>query len=208
MKMKKILLLSFMAILVFSLASCRDKDAATAGGVCRIHGTISEKYNDKQIFLVPLTNDSRWNVDSVYIKDGKFEFESDTLMMAKILVDYHFRFGLQPLLVVVEPGDVTVVIDSISSATGTVQNDSLNKWKKLTELHNMESGFLRRSGRQAEADSVHLAYKQMTRRMADNLKEGSLHKFLKGLYPLTFKKRMPDGRIATINADTNEEISE
>ena len=72
----------------------------------------------------------------------------------------------------------------------------------------MESGFLRRSGRQAEADSVHLAYKQMTRRMADNLIEGSLHEFLKGLYPLTFKKRMPDGRIATINADTNEEINE
>ncbi len=206
--MKKILLLSIMAVVAISFTACRDKAAVTASGVCRIHGTIPEKYNDKQIFLVPLTNDSRWNVDSVYIKDGKFEFESDTLMMAKILVDYHFRFGLQPLLVVVEPGDVTVVIDSISSASGTVQNDSLDKWKKLTELHNMEVSFLRQSGKDAEADSVHLAYKQMTRHMADNMKEGSLHEFLKGLYPLTYKKKLPDGRIVTMNADTNEEISE
>lgn len=208
MKMKKILLLSIMAVVAISFTACRDNAAVATGGVCRIHGTIPEKYNDKQIFLVPLTNDTRWNVDSVYIKDGKFEFESDTLMVAKILVDYHYRFGIQPLLVVVEPGDVKVVIDSISSATGTIQNDSLEKWKKLTELHNMEVSFLRHSGKQTAADSVHLAYKQTTRRMADNLKEGPLHDFLKSLYPLTYEKKLPDGRTVTMNADTNEEINE
>ena len=48
----------------------------------------------------------------------------------------------------------------------------------------------------------------MTRHMADNMKEGTLHEFLKDLYPLTYKKKLPDGRIVTMNADTNEEISE
>lgn len=32
--------------------------------------------------------------------------------------------------------------------------------------------------------------------------------FLKGLYPLTYKRKFPDGRIVTMNADTNEEIPE
>jgi hypothetical protein len=32
--------------------------------------------------------------------------------------------------------------------------------------------------------------------------------FLKDLYPLTYKRQMPDGRIVTMNADTNEVIEE
>ena len=44
--------------------------------------------------------------------------------------------------------------------------------------------------------------------MAKNLEGQVLGEFLKGLYPLTYKRKFPDGRIATINADTNEEIPE
>ena len=51
-------------------------------------------------------------------------------------------------------------------------------------------------------------YKNYTRQMVENLKEGVLHDFLKDLYPLTYKRKLPDGRIVTMNADTNEEISE
>ena len=39
--------------------------------------------------------------------------------------------------------------------------------------------------------------------------EGSvLGDFLKSLYPLTYKRQMPDGRIVMMNADTNEVIEE
>lgn len=55
---------------------------------------------------------------------------------------------------------------------------------------------------------LHLAYKRYSRRMAENLKEGVLHDFLKGLFPLTYKRKMPDGSVKTFNADTNEEITE
>ena len=115
-----------------------------------------------------------------------------------------------------------VIIDSVSHAVGTPQNDSLEKWKVRTEMHNRESAKmykyidnLRKQGDSVQAkyirqraDSFHLAYKNYTRQMAENLKEGVLHDFLKDLYPLTYKRKLPDGRIVTINADTNEEISE
>ena len=58
------------------------------------------------------------------------------------------------------------------------------------------------------ADSFHLVYKNYTRQLAQNMEGSVLGDFLKSLYPLTYKRQMPDGRIVTMNADTNEEIPE
>ena len=204
--MRKIMCLPIVALLLVAVASCDGRQEPSAG-LCGIHGVApNPNLEGKQIFLVPLTNDTRWNVDSVVIRDGRFAFERDTLMMAKIIIDYHFRQGFQPLLVVVEPGDIHVEIDSISSAHGTPQNDSLQMWKQITEAHNARQFALRKDGRVAEADSLHLAYKRYTRQLAANLREGVLHDFLENLYPLTYQKQMPDGRIVTVNADTHEEM--
>lgn len=204
--MRKIMCLPVVALLLVAVASCDGRQEPSAS-LCRIHGVApNPNLEGKQIFLVPLTNDTRWNVDSVVIRDGRFAFERDTLMMAKIIIDYHFRQGFQPLLVVVEPGDIHVEIDSISSAHGTPQNDSLQMWKQITEAHNARQFALRKDGRVAEADSLHLAYKRYTRQLAANLREGVLHDFLENLYPLTYQKQMPDGRIVTVNADTHEEM--
>ena len=206
--MRKILFFSMLALAILLTVGCQQRKTVPEGS-CHIVGTISEQYNGKRIFLVPLVGPKTAEyVDSIEVSNGHFEFTKDTLMMAKVLMDYHYRFGLQPLLVVVEPGEVQVVIDSISHAVGTPQNDSLEKWKQVTEVHNMQLASLRRAGRQAEGDSVHLAYKKFTRSLASNMKEGLLHEFLKQLYPLTYKKKMPDGRIVTMNADTNEEIAD
>jgi hypothetical protein len=161
-------------------------------------------------------------VDSMEITNGKFHFEPDSMQMYKILLDYHYRMGLQPLLVVGEPGTVKVTIDSISHATGTPQNDSLEQWKVQTEIHNRQMSLMRRNIAglnkqgdsvqakyiQQRADSFHLVYKNYTRQMAKNLEGQVLGDFLKGLYPLTYKRKFPDGRIVTMNADTNEEIPE
>ena len=105
---------------------------------------------------------------------------------------------------------------------GTPQNDSLEKWKVRTEIHNRELGKMRRyilnlqkqgdtvqaKYIQQRADSFHLVYKNYSRQLAENMKEGILHDFLKNQFPLTYKRKMPDGRVATMNADTNEEIPE
>lgn len=207
--MRKILLGMAVAFTAVMLAGCGKSQQTGKEGMCRIHGTIPEQYNDKRIFLVPLTGPQTAEyVDSIEVKDGKFEFATDTLMMAKILVDYHYRMGVQPLLVVTEPGDVQVVIGETSSATGTPQNDSLEQWKLVTESHNSQLAQLSRENKSEQADSVHLVYKLYTRQLAKNLEGTVLGDFLGSLYPLTYKRKYPDGRVVTINADTNEEIPE
>ena len=204
--------------------SCQQK----SDGLCHIEGVVNgEQYEGKRIFVVPMFGPKTAEyVDSMEITNGKFsftkDFTKDTMQMYKILLDYHYRFGLQPLLIVGEPGTIRITIDSISHATGTPQNDSLEKWKVQTEIHNLQLGRMRKNitelqktGDTAQAnyikqraDSFHLVYKNNTRRMAKNLEGSVLGNFLKTMYPMTYKKKMSDGRIVTMNADTNEEISE
>jgi hypothetical protein len=140
--------------------------------------------------------------------------------MAKILLDYHYRMGIQPLLVVVEPGNVQVRVDSISSAVGTPQNDSLQQWKQTKEMHDyrfkvmreeivrlMMTDTVQANALKERADSFHLVFKNYTRQMAANLKEGLLHDFLGGLYPRTYKRVMPDSTVVEFDADTHEPIA-
>lgn len=222
-KRKEWMVMSILLFHLFTLSLLLGCQQAN-DGKCHIEGTVNgEQYEGKRIFLVPNSGPATMEtVDSMEIKDGKFHFEPDSMQMYKILLDYHFRFGLQPLLVVGEPGTIHVTIDSISHATGTPQNDSLEQWKVQTEIHNRQMGLMRRNIAglkkqgdsvqanyiQQRADSFHLVYKNYTRQMAKNLEGQVLGDFLKGLYPLTYKRQMPDGRIVTMNADTNEVIEE
>lgn len=110
-----------MAVAAMVFVACQESK------VCKIHGTVvGEQYEGKRIFLVPFSGPATAEtVDSIEIKDGKFEFTPDSMQIYKILLDYHYRFGTQPLIVVAEPGDIQVTIDTVSSAVGTPQNDSL-----------------------------------------------------------------------------------
>ena len=216
--MRKILLCFIALAAVTMMFSCQSAN----NGKCRINGVVKgEQYEGKRIFLVPMYGPkTAAYVDSMEITNGQFHFEPDSAQMYKILLDYHYRFGLQPLLIVGEPGTIEVIIDSISHATGTPQNDSLEKWKVQTEIHNLQLAKMRKNIADLQmkgdtvqaqylaqrADSFHLAYKNYTRRLAKNLKEGVLYDFLKEMYPLTYQRKYPDGRVVTFNADTNEEI--
>ena len=218
--MRKILLCFMTVAAAMMMFSCQSAN----NGKCYINGVVKgEQYEGKRIFLVPMYGPKTAEyVDSMEITNGQFHFEPDSSQMYKILLDYHYRFGLQPLLIVGEPGTIEVIIDSISHATGTPQNDSLEKWKVQTEIHNLQLAKMRKNIADLQmkgdtvqaqylaqrADSFHLAYKNYTRRMAKNLKEGVLYDFLKEMYPLTYQRKYPDGRVVTINADTNEEIKE
>ena len=218
--MRKILLCFIALAAVTMMFSCQSAN----NGKCRINGVVKGKqYEGKRIFLVPMYGPKTAEyVDSMEITNGQFHFEPDSAQMYKILLDYHYRFGLQPLLIVGEPGTIEVIIDSISHATGTPQNDSLEKWKVQTEIHNLQLAKMRKNIADLQmkgdtvqaqylaqrADSFHLAYKNYTRRLAKNLKEGVLYNFLKEMYPLTYQRKYPDGRVVTFNADTNEEIKE
>ena len=189
--MRKILLCFIALAAVTMMFSCQSAN----NGKCRINGVVNgEQYEGKRIFLVPMYGPKTAEyVDSMEITNGQFHFEPDSAQMYKILLDYHYRFGLQPLLIVGEPGTIEVIIDSISHATGTPQNDSLEKWKVQTEIHNLQLAKMRKNIADLQmkgdtvqaqylaqrADSFHLAYKNYTRRLAKNLKEGVLYDFLK-----------------------------
>ena len=218
--MKKILLCLMAIAVVTMFYSCQQ----ASDGKCHINGTVNgEEYEGKRIFLVPFSGPATAEtVDSMEITNGKFHFEPDSMQMYKILLDYHYRMGLQPLIVVGEPGNITVTIDSVSHATGTPQNDSLEQWKVQTEIHNRQYGLMRKnvvdlskrgdtlqaSYIKQRADSFHLVYKHYTRQLAKNMEGTTLGNFLKELFPLTYKRQLPDGRVVTMNADTNEEIPE
>ena len=197
-----------MAIAVVTMFySCQQ----ASDGKCHINGTVNgEEYEGKRIFLVPFSGPATAEtVDSMEITNGKFHFEPDSMQM-------------YPLIVVGEPGNITVTIDSVSHATGTPQNDSLEQWKVQTEIHNRQYGLMRKnvvdlskrgdtlqaSYIKQRADSFHLVYKHYTRQLAKNMEGTTLGNFLKDLFPLTYKRKFPDGRIVTMNADTNEEIPE
>jgi hypothetical protein len=220
MRVGKKVLPFYLFTLLLLFGSCQQSN----DGKCHIEGTVNgEQYEGKRIFLVPNSGPATMEtVDSMEIKDGKFHFEPDSVQMYKILLDYHYRIGLQPLLIVGEPGTINVTIDSISHATGTPQNDSLEQWKIQTEIHNRQLGMMRKNMAelnkrgdslqakyiQQRADSFHLVYKNYTRQLAKNMEGSVLGNFLNSLYPLTYKRQLPDGRIVTMNADTNEEIAE
>ena len=215
--------LPFYLFTFLLLSACQQND-----GKCYIEGTVKgEQYEGKRIFVVPVNGPKTAEyVDSMEITNGKFHFvkdyTKDTMQMYLILMDYHYRMGLQPLLIVGEPGHIHVTIDSISSAGGTPQNDSLQAWKEVTEkfnrdyaTYNRTLSMLRERGLLEKADTIEqqgyecrMAYKRYSRQLAENMKEGVLHDFIMELFPLTYKRKMPDGSIKTFNADTNEEIPE
>lgn len=214
--MRKILFFSMMAVAAMVFVACQESK------VCKIHGTVvGEQYEGKRIFLVPFSGPATAEtVDSIEIKDGKFEFTPDSMQIYKILLDYHYRFGTQPLIVVAEPGDIQVTIDTISSAVGTPQNDSLQVWKEMTEKNRSQFTAMMRladakkkqndtvqaAAIKKQADAMRLAYKNRTRQMASNMEGTILGDFLKGMFPLTYKRTMPDGTVVTMDADTNEPV--
>ena len=209
-----------LILLAGVLAGCNQKTAMS--GECVIKGTVSDPSLDgKRIYLVPLEGpDEAAYVDSFDIKDGKFEFHKDTVMMAKILMDYRYRYDKQVLLVVTEPGILEVHIDSVSSAKGTPQNDLLQNWKDITEVHNSQmremslhlnearkrGDSLRMKSLKTRMDSIYVVYKQTTRKLAKEMDDCVLKNFLDKMFPLTYKRKMPDGTIVEMDADTNEPI--
>ena len=215
--MKKKLLFSIMAVAAMLFVACQDETT------CRIYGTVvGDQYEGKRVFLVPFSGPATAEtVDSIEVKDGKFEFSPDSMQMYKILLDIHYRYGLQPLILVAEPGDITVVIDSISSAKGTPQNDSLQVWKEITENITRQTSALNRliKAKRKQNDTIEavqlekqvkdmrLEYKRRTRAMGANMEGTILGTFLSGMFPLTYKRTLPDGTVVEMDADTNQPVS-
>ena len=133
--MKKLfyLLLAFVCTGIICCTG-KDKDEYVIKG-----STSQSRLDGERVFLVPYGTkayEDSIGVDSVVIKNGKFEFRGHKgEFLARVTMDKRVRYGTQDLLIVTEPGEITVVIDSISSGKGTPQNDLLQAWKVLKQDH-------------------------------------------------------------------------
>lgn len=120
-------------------SSCRDnhpkQPVELAPDEFLIQGQLPEhKYDSACLYLVPMQGPHPRPVDSVFVgDDGKFEFRGNVEQMAVLRVTAKRRIGIQDLLVVTEPGTTTVVLDSVSSSSGTPQNEALQHWKDHIE---------------------------------------------------------------------------
>lgn len=188
----------------------------TEDGLCHIQGTTNERFEGKKIFLLPAEGPATMEtVDSVVVTNGKFAFQSEPGEMKIIRIDYRYRTGVEDLLVVMEPGNLEVIIDSISSGKGTPQNDTLQAWKERTMQHYRSLAPYRIQAREAEKagdratvdalkqkiESLEKAYKKYSRDLTDRLKEGTLYEFLNTRFPYSYPKKMSDGTITTVHVE-------
>mgnify|MGYP000290813024 CR=1 FL=1 len=78
-----------------------------------------------------MENASIENIDLRRIENARFTFQGtgEESCKSPSVCAILLRLKFQELLVVTEPGVTSVRIDSISSASGTPQNDALQHWK-------------------------------------------------------------------------------
>ncbi len=130
--MRKFLYLMLVLVCVGVFSCGKDNDEYIIKG-----STTQSRLNGQRVFLVPYgspTIEDSIGVDSTVIENGRFEFRGRKgEFLARITMDKRVRYGTQDLLIVTEPGEITVVIDSTSSGHGTPQNEALQSWKELKE---------------------------------------------------------------------------
>jgi hypothetical protein len=103
-----------------------------------IEGSLPDtSYDGELVYLVPVKGATVDNVDSTYISRGAFRFESAIGKGGRdvciIRTRPLLRLKLQELIVIKEAGRLQVKLDSVSSASGTALNDSLQLWKEQKE---------------------------------------------------------------------------
>jgi hypothetical protein len=107
-----------------------------------IEGKVPAKYDGNWIYLAPIDEMHSSKADSFKINKGTFTFTGTKEQMCIIRTKPIICFYLQKLLVVTELGHIKVVIDSISSASGTPQNNALQQWKEQHEKFLESNSFL------------------------------------------------------------------
>lgn len=121
-KMKNLVL-----VLLLSLFSCHSANNFV------IQGSVPDQtYNDEKIYIVPIDKPVKAYVDSMIVKNGTIVFKGRVSKpeICVIRAKPVLRYNLEELLIVREPGNLTVKLDRSSSVQGTPLNDSLQYWKE------------------------------------------------------------------------------
>lgn len=129
--MKRILLLFVLAAVA---ASCSTADK---GEYLVINGTIDPSFDGYNMYFRPQPFPTADVVDSCKIKNGKFSFKisADTLSVGDVVLSFSSMIRVEPVLVAVEPGILTMEVGKDSRAWGTPLNDTLAVWKSFIETN-------------------------------------------------------------------------
>ncbi len=136
--MKRILLLPLLSLVLLSCSESRPYV---------INGTLEDaKYNGEYVFLLPLDGVMPRIIDSVLVKEKSFVFtgKADSAQVKIIRMRHLLRLDVQELLVVVEPGNIWVRLDTVSAAGGTPQNEKLQAWKEAKMQADQTMNLLKR----------------------------------------------------------------
>ncbi len=155
-------------LLLFCISCLLWTGCENSGRGYVIEGTLpSVKYDGEWIYLVPMEN-APGRVDSVKITNATFTFSGKGEEMRVLRLRHLLRFYIQELLVVTEPGTISVKADSVGSVTGTPQNDALQQWKEGREKMQKAYRFIRTGLRHATGqDSLHLVQTRDSLRMQE-----------------------------------------
>ncbi len=146
----------FAVLLLLIFFSCNSKSNFI------ISGQLPDKtYDGEKIYLVPIENAVKERVDSAVIRNGIFRFEGQVVTPEIYVIRAKpvLRFNLEELLVVREPGELSVSLDKRSSVRGTALNDSLQYWKERKMRFDFVNAELVKQFRDAN-DSLKLDLKQ------------------------------------------------
>lgn len=137
--------------LLFMAASCKETP------VFRIEGKVPDQtFSGSKVYLVALDAPITKNVDSTVIENEKFEFEieADSFAVRILRIPAKFPDIIEDLVVIPEPGTITVVMDSVSHGYGTRLNNILQNWKERKHFHDSLQWDIVRQRNKSETDQA------------------------------------------------------
>jgi hypothetical protein len=121
----KRLLLVYLSILI--TASCTHKETF------KVEGEVPDStFEGSKVYLVALDGPISKDVDSTIVTNGSFNFEkkADSLCVKILRVPVRYPNYVEDLVVVLEPGNLKVVLSPNSHGEGTRLNNILQNWKE------------------------------------------------------------------------------
>jgi hypothetical protein len=138
----------FLIFIIF-IAACTKQGAV-------IEGTLSsDRFDNETVYWVPMEGAHPKPVDSTRIHKNTFRIvisDHNLNKMGIVRVKPVLRLALQDILVFTETGTVQVHLDSISRATGSPLNETLQYWKDRKQAYDMKFYASRKKMRTASED--------------------------------------------------------
>ncbi|MDH6309879.1 thiol-disulfide isomerase/thioredoxin [Dysgonomonas sp. PFB1-18] len=175
--MKKIIL--FLSAIAILATSCGEKDAFT------IKGTLpGGEWDGQQVYLQTLDGEwkDRVNIDTANIVDGTFIFKGlakeGPIMHYVVLNDDSEKMN-RPVSVVVEPGEIEVTLDTISTVRGTPINNAYQALMLKADDISAEMRVIAEKARKDTANSELLASLEKEYDEKNNLITSGTYDFVK-----------------------------